>query len=114
MSEPWLRPPKLVEMCSNGDQRRFLCVAERRLNEITGGVFMVTYHETLRDPETQTKKEGLAWRQAFERAKAKAWLPDGSYFTAFDWPLHQSMGGMTMDEFVIAMDELALKDPTAA
>ena len=81
-NEKPFREPKIIEMCREGDYRRFLCIAELNLGEITGGIVKLSY-PTEFDSVAWCRALEAAWRRAAERAEAKEWLPAGSIFEDF-------------------------------
>lgn len=79
-----LREPRIIEMCSEGDTRRFLCLMEIERGKITGGAFQITgAEEAAGKALVWAEKVASAWLQALYRARHELWLPDGSSWNDF-------------------------------
>lgn len=107
----WFREPKVIECCPDGDYRRFLCVAERQLGQITGATFTISRHQEYLDPTAIAQGESRAWRAAYERATAGMWIPEGSEWGDFADLFMCDTPGITKEQFKEMMDALAQNAP---
>ena len=79
------RPPRVLEMCRNGDYSRFLCLMEIEYGKIYGSAFLITAEEEAKGDRSvvyATKVE-QAWRTVRERAEAGVPAKPGSSWEDF-------------------------------